>query len=386
VDRPTPEEYTPPISTWGYVWRILGVLAVAGVAWAPLGDAQEAHPELFALDVALGVVAFVAMFFRRRWPVPIAVFTGVLSAFSGLAAGPAVLAAISLATRRRYWQIALVGVVSILAGQTVVKVNPVDADEPMWLTLSVNVIFTAGVLGWGMYIGSRRELLWTLRHRAERAEAEQELRVAQARATERANIAREMHDVLAHRISQISMNAGALAFREDLSAEQMRANAAVIQSTAHEALTDLRGVLGVLRDVRTGESLDQPQPTYADLPELVSAAHASGLNIDYLDLVEADDPVPDVVGRTVYRIVQEGITTARKHAPGARLTIQVSGSPDDGVDILLRNPLGFGPTATPGSGLGLVGLSERAEIRGGLLETRRDGSTFVLHGWIPWTT
>ncbi len=94
--------------------------------------------------------------------------------------------------------------------------------------------------------------------------------------------------------------------------------------------------------------------------------------------------MPDVVGRTVYRIVQEGITNARKHAPGARLTIQVSGSPEDGVDILLRNPLGFGPTATPGSGLGLVGLSERAELRGGRLETRRDGSTFVLHGWIPW--
>ena len=69
-----------------------------------------------------------------------------------------------------------------------------------------------------MYIGSRRELIWTLRQRAERAEAEQELRVAQARATERARIAREMHDVLAHRISQISMHAGALAFREDLTA------------------------------------------------------------------------------------------------------------------------------------------------------------------------
>ena len=143
----------------------------------------------------------------------------------------------------------------------------------------------------------------------------------------------------------------------------------------------------MLRDVRTGEPLDQPQPTYADLPTLVSTAQESGLNIDYVDLVDAaHEPVPDVVGRTVYRIVQEGITNARKHAPGARLTIQVSGSPDDGVDILLRNPLGFGPTSTPGSGLGLVGLSERAELRGGLLETRRDGLMFVLHGWIPWTT
>jgi signal transduction histidine kinase len=316
--------------------------------------------------------------------VPIAVFTGVLSGFSGLAAGPAVLAAFSLATRRRLWQIALVALVSLLAGQTVARVQPVENDEPTWLTLSANVIFTAGVLGWGMYVGSRRELMWTLRHRAERAEAEQELRVAQARANERARIAREMHDVLAHRISQISMHAGAMAFRDDLTAEQMRGTAGVIQSAAHDALTDLRAVLGVLRDARTGEPLDQPQPTYADLPQLVTEARESGLTIEYVDHVRSDDGVPDVVGRTVYRIVQEGITNARKHAPGARLTIEVSGSPDAGVDILLRNPLGFGPTSTPGSGLGLIGLSERAELRGGRLETRRDGSTFVLHGWIPW--
>jgi signal transduction histidine kinase len=360
------------------------MVAVSLAAWLPIADAQGDHPELFALDVAVALVAYVAVFFRRRWPVPVAVFTGVLSAFSPMSSGPAVLAAVSVATGRRLWQIGLVGAVSMVAGQTVVRVQPGQGDDPEWLTITVNAIFTAGVLGWGMYIGSRRELLWTLRHRAERAEAEQELRVAQARANERADIAREMHDVLAHRISQISMNAGALAFREDLTAEQMRSNAAVIQSTAHEALTDLRGVLGVLRDVRTGEPLDQPQPTYADLPQLVSTAQASGLNIDFVDLVEAERPVPDVVGRTVYRIVQEGITNARKHAPGARLTIQVSGSPEDGVDVVLRNPLGFGPTATPGSGLGLVGLSERAELRGGRLETRRDGSTFVLHGWIPW--
>jgi signal transduction histidine kinase len=326
----------------------------------------------------------VLVFFRRRWPVPVAVATGALSAFSGIAAGPAVLAAVSVATRRRWTQIVVVALVSMTAGQTVVEVQPVQSDDPSWLTFTVNAVFTAGVLGWGMYIGSRRELIWTLRHRAERAESEQELRVAQARGTERARIAREMHDVLAHRISQISMHAGALSFRDDLSADEMRASAGVIQARAHEALTDLRGVLGVLRDAETGELLDRPQPTYADLPRLVSEARESGLNVDYDDLVQTDEPVPDVVGRTVYRIVQEGITNARKHAPGARLSIRVSGSPADGIDVWLRNPLGFGPSAAPGAGLGLVGLSERAELRGGLLEHGREGSTFVLHGWIPW--
>jgi signal transduction histidine kinase len=365
---------------------VIGMLVVVVIAWGPMLDEQLQHPRLLLLDAALGAIAFVLVFYRRRWPLPIAVATGALSAFSGIAAGPAVLAAVSLATRRQTWQIALVGLVNLLAGQTIVQVQPVNGEEPYWLTLSVNAGFTAAVLGWGMYIGSRRELIWTLKHRAERAESEQELRVAQARGNERARIAREMHDVLAHRISQISMHAGALVFRDDLSAEQMRASAAVIQEKAHEALTDLRGVLGVLRDTETGELLDAPQPTYADLPRLVADAREAGMHVDYQDLVEADGvPMPDVVGRTVYRIAQEGITNARKHAPGATLNIDVAGSPDEGVDVVLRNPLGFGTSRTPGAGLGLIGLTERAALRGGRLEHRRDGSTFVLRAWIPWT-
>ena len=221
-----------------------------------------------------------------------------------------------------------------------------------------------------------------LRHRAERAEAEQELRVAQARANERARIAREMHDVLAHRISQVSMHAGALAFRENLTPEEVRSSAAVIRDKAHEALTDLRGVLGVLRGA-DGEPALVPQPTYADLSELVAEARASGLNVEFVDRVSEPAAVPESAGRTLYRIVQEGLTNARKHAPGTLLTVELTGSPDDGLDVVMRNPLGFG-SATPGAGLGLVGLTERAELRGGRLEAQREGTTFVLHGWIPW--
>jgi signal transduction histidine kinase len=292
---------------------------------------------------------------------------------------------VSVATRRRLWQLAIVAVVNVVAGQSLATIQPVQGPDPFWLTLTLNVVFTAGMLGWGMYIGSRRELMWTLRARAERAEAEQELRVAQARGSERARIAREMHDVLAHRISQISLHAGALGFRDDLTADEMRASAAVIREKAHEALTDLRGVLGVLRDSDTGEPLDTPQPTYADLPRLVQDERASGVRVEYQDLLDHGGPsVPDAVGRTLYRIVQEGLTNVRKHAPGALLTIQVAGSPDEGIDILLRNPIGFGASRTPGAGLGLIGLAERADLRGGWLEHHRDGSTFVLHGWIPW--
>ena len=383
MDRPDPSEYQPLLRLGSHVWRVAAMLVISAVAWLPVWarEAQVSHAWWLA-DLAIGAAAYVLVFFRRRWPVAVAVATALAAGVSGFSAGPAVLAAVSVATRRRWREIALVGVVSFAAAQLFSALTSAD-DDPWWLLLLANAIATAAVLGWGMYIGSRRELIWTLRSRAERAEAEQELRVAQARGQEQARIAREMHDVLAHRISQISLHAGALAYRRDLTPEETRASAEVIRDKAHEALDDLRGVLGVLRDGTTGERMRAPQPTYADLPGLVGEARESGMRVEFEDLVH-DDAVPDAAGRTVYRIVQEGITNARKHAPGAMLTVRVSGGPDDGIDVLLRNPVGFGPSRTPGAGLGLIGLAERAELRGGHLEHGCDGAIFVVHGWIPW--
>src|SRR5262249_43002929 len=160
---------------------------------------------------------------------------------------------------------------------------PTPDNGPWWVELLVVVVITVAVLGWGAYIGSRRELIWSFKNRAERAEAEQELRTAQARANERARIAREMHDVLAHRISQVSIHAGALASRTALDAAQMRASATIIQDTAPQALADLRSVLGVLRAPETGRPLEPPQPTYADLVSLVDAVRAAGLEVTYAD-------------------------------------------------------------------------------------------------------
>ena len=385
VDRPAAETYQPPLTWWGQTWRLLLTLAISALVWIPYAEAQvEELPLLFYVDLAVGLAAYVLMFFRRRWPLGIALLTNVMGAVSGIAQGPSTLTSVSLATRRRLPHVVLVATVALASSTFFTESQPRLDDEPAWISFVAAVFAIAASMGWGMFIGSRRELLWTLRNRAERAEAEQELRVTQAQGTERARIAREMHDVLAHRISQVSLHAGALSFREDLSAEEMRSSAAVIQATAHEALTDLRAVLGVLRD-DSGELLDTPQPTYDDLPALLVEARSAGLNITFHDDLD-DHPVPEVMGRTVYRIVQECMTNARKHAPGALLTIEVTGSPDDGIDVLLRNPLGFGSSGTPGAGLGLVGLTERTQLRGGWLHHRRDAGAFVVQAWIPWAT
>ena len=115
--------------------------------------------------------------------------------------------------------------------------------------------------------------------------------------TSAARIAREMHDVLGHRISQISMQAGAMVFREDLSGDELREGAALIRDNANDALTDLRGVLGVLRDTETGRIIEPPQPTYDDVPRLVASARAAGMRIAFEDGLSPSGPgMPARVG------------------------------------------------------------------------------------------
>lgn len=307
----------------------------------------------------------------------------VLASFSAAAAGPSVLAAVSVATRRVYWQVAAVGLLSFASAFVYYEMVPTQSDEPVWITLILSGVVTAALLGWGMYIGSRRELFETFRQRAERAEAERDLREGKARADERARIAREMHDVLAHRISQISMHAGALGFRNDLDADALRSGITEVQVRANEALHDLRSVLGVLRDPATGATQQTPQPTFDDLPDLVADARVAGARVEVHDQL-APASVPVRLGRTLYRIVQEGITNAHKHAPHALLTVELRGDANRGVEVELRNPLRVGHPSPPGAGLGLVGLAERTLLAGGSFESGRDGSNFVVKAWLPW--
>ena len=290
-----------------------------------------------------------------------------------------------MATRRVWWQVISLGVLGVLTAQAFFAYQPRPEGDSWWVNLVFSLVFAFASMATGMYVGSRRELLWTLRDRAERAEAEAGLRLAQARGTERARIAREMHDVLAHRISLVAMHAGALAYRTDLTAEEVRRSAAVIQEKAHEALQDLRQVLGVLRDDGVGAGAHRPQPTLADVVGLVDEAATAGMQVDHLDTVARVSAVPDHVGRTAYRIVQEGLTNARKHAPGAHVQVRVTGSAAQGVTVRVSNPSRTGHvSSTPGAGLGLVGLAERLGLAGGRLDHRAEGGSFVLEGWLPW--
>ena len=340
------------------------------------------------VDVVLGLVMLGALWVRRRWPVAVGVVSIPVAALSSLGAFAAGFAVFSVAVHRR-WPVAVaIGACQLAVLPIYVRLHPDDEDVPLWVMLAIVACLTAAVVAWGMFVRARRQLVLSLRERARRAESEQQLRVEQARQAERARIAREMHDVLAHRISLVSLHAGALEFRSDASEEEVTRAAGVIRASAHQALDDLREVIGVLRDHSAADAPEPPQPTLAELPALLEESRAAGMKVDAEVAVESVDAVPASVGRSALRIVQEGLTNARKHAPGARVVVLVRGAAGDGLTVEVRNPALAATPATPeipGAGTGLVGLTERATLAGGRLEhgVTPDGE-FRLLAWLPW--
>ncbi|WP_246119692.1 sensor histidine kinase [Aeromicrobium flavum] len=378
----------PPISRWGYTWRIGLVMLISAIAWSPLVEYQwEQARWWFWLDLLLGAASFVAVFWRRRFPVAVALSTNLVAGFFLSAGGPATLALFSLSTRRRWREILPVSAASALSGGGFILFGDPSGQgrELILVDLALLTTIIAITVGWGMFVGSRRELLATLRDRAETAESEQAARVAQARIAERARIAREMHDVLAHRISIVTMHAGALSYRDDLSADEVKATAATIEQSSRLALVELREVLGVLREDAGDAEPEPPQPTAAAIPDLLGHFRGTGMNL-VAELLVDPSAVPGGIGRTAYRVVQEGLTNAAKHAPYARVHLAVSGGPEDGLVIEVSNPLpaGQAPSSLPPSGLGLVGLAERAELAGGRLHHATLSDHHVLRVWLPW--
>jgi signal transduction histidine kinase len=339
---------------------------------------QRYSAALVATEVVVGVLGCLGLWVRRRWPVGFAVVMGVFSVFSVAGAGLALIALFTVAVHRRFAVVAPIVAGHSLAAFVSSWVGP-DQGPMHWSQVVLGVVFVTAMLAWGMYVRARRQ---SVRDEARRVESEKELLVAQVRQHERDRIAREMHDVLAHRVSLVSLHAGALELRLR-DPEDARA-AGVIRDCAHQALEDLRDVLGVLRADPGDDAPKRPQPTLADLPALVDESRRAGMRVRYEEEVGDLDAVPAVIGRSVYRVAQEGLTNARKHAYGSTVSVTVRGAEGDGLTVEIRNPAGAG-ARIPGAGTGLIGLAERAGLAGGRLEHgRTESGDFRLWMWLPW--
>lgn len=336
------------------------------------------------IDLLLGIISIVLMRWRRRRPLAIGLIVSAVGGVASAASGAAVVAAVSLATRRKWREIVPLAVVNVIASIAYFEIQPGQAEAPVSLLFAA--VFVTAVIATGMYVGARRDLLATLRGRADRAEREQGLRVRQAQVTERARIAREMHDALAHRLSLVALQAGALEYCRKLSDAEIAEAAAITRQSAHRALDDLHEILGVLRKLETGTSPERPQPTLIDLPALVQEAVGAGTKVRLHNHLDSLSSTPDAIGRGAYRMIQESLTNARKHAPDTAVDVTLSGRPGGQLALEVRNPLRVGArtSSTPGAGLGLLGLTERAELMGGRLEHARSDGDFVVRAWLPW--
>src|SRR3954465_11520573 len=352
-------------------------LIAFAISAATLATTWEMHPPwLRVVAIVVGIATLVSLHWRRTHPAAVGIGVGAVALVILPASGANLAATFNAAIRARGRDLVIIAGLLIAWAFASPLLSPSAGNY--WANAGACVLVTGVVLGWGLFVRARRELVRSLRAQGDRAAEE-------ARAAERRRIAREMHDVLAHRLSLLSVHAGALEFHTDAPAEEVAEAAGVIRESAKTALVELRGVIGVLRE-DGGESLTEPpQPTIADLPALVEESRAAGMRITAR--IELGEAAPTAAaGRTAYRIAQEGLTNARKHAPRAAVTLTVE-APDGDLRVEIRSlaPVAVASASPlPGAGTGLIGLAERVTLAGGELESGVDpAGAFVLRARLP---
>jgi signal transduction histidine kinase len=371
---------------WIVDLALFAYAVLAAGATATNSRLQVGHTMLL-VDVALAVPACLAIWVRRRYPAGVGWLAVGLSAASSSAVHACVVAVFSAAIHARPRQAVAIAAAAIAA---------TAADCAIYTGSHGHAAFNGGFFAaWsattvaalclGSFVRVRRELV-------DRLQRDQHLQIHEAQLAERARIAREMHDVLAHRISLLSVHAGALDFNRDASPEEVARGLGVIRSSARAAQEELRDVIGVLRSDSTG-GLVPPQPTIEDLGQLIEESRAAGMDVT----LAAPLPEPrlsTLAGRTVYRVVQEALTNARKHAPTQPVSISVLGEPGATLEVeVVNRPAADRPDKRidgrrpdhVNSGAGLIGLAERLSLAGGTVEHQRlAGGGFRLIARIPW--
>ncbi|MGI5349801.1 sensor histidine kinase [Streptomyces sp. CA-250714] len=370
--------------------QILGLaLPVAlGLNDAFLVNGADLGPEL-----GVSVAAALALLVRRRLPVAVLVVT-LLGMYVGYIWFAPMIALYTVTSRRSSNALAVAGAVALALAQYVPY--PLDgftpsADRHDLLDMVDACVQGAAPAVSGRWTRTRRQLHERVQELTASRHREAELLAERAVTRERAQLAREMHDVVAHQVSLISVQAGALQMTcRDATCRDL---ALTVRELAVKTLAELRHMVGTLRSGSgTGTGLT-PQPRVADLPALV---RESGLDVA-LDLPAAlrsgSAPLPEAVERAAYRTVQEALTNVRKHAPGAHVRVTVrmreAGTADERLAVEVRNGPAAAPPepqAYPESGHGLLGLRERALLLGGTCCAEQDGDGgFLLRAAFPTT-
>lgn len=350
------------------------------------------------LGALVGVLVGGVLLLRRRWPVAVVLVgiamtpaqTGFLLSLVGLYT----LAASEVPRRITAALAGMNGFGTMLVAVIQFQDNLDNSDDGsalrMPVTLFVSILMALGLTGppvlLGLYVRARRRLVESLRERADGLERELELlaekaaeRAERARAEERTRIARDMHDVVAHRVSLMVVHAAALKAVALKDPHKASASAELLGDMGRQALTELRQMLGVLRTSEAASPAAAPAavpdrplsreeeegPTLARLAALVEESQAAGMGVE-LTVEGARRPCGARIEATVYRVVQEALTNVRKHAVGASAVVRLAYREAEVAVLITNGPSdGTSQTALPSGGHGLTGMRERVTSHGG---------------------
>jgi len=355
------------------IW--LSALAVAGFQVVGTIGATQNQPDRRPLDavaVVLLLAGPAALAVRDRWPVVavgVSMAAVAVSFGLGYAFGPifvSVIVAVVYASlrghRHRTWAVAAAGYGALVVA---LALDPRRTGS-MWLKLSLVAGWLIVVLTVAEVVRSRRD---TMRERV-RAEEEERQRLV---GEQRLGLAQELHDVLAHHISLINVQAGVALHLIDDQPERARPALAEIKSASREALRELRGALDVLR--RGAEAPRAPAPRLAELDRLVAAVAASGLAVTLDDGDRPSSELPAAIELAAYRIVQEALTNVSRHAAATSASVSLRYGDELTVEVV-----DDGVGGAPAAGNGITGMRERAEALGGVLDAgpAPDGGFRVL--------
>jgi signal transduction histidine kinase len=326
------------------------------------------------LSASAGTLALVA---RRRFPALVALAVVAAEAF-GFASLLGMVVALYTVAALGTSRAVLAGItgLAVVAGLKPWHWQDIPNAAALYLVVgfaAVSLLVAVALpVVLGLYTSARRGLLASLRERAARLEREQSLLARQVRTEERTRIAREMHDVVAHRVSLMVVHAGALEMKPDRDAGTVAEAASKIGEIGRQALGELRQAVGVLKIDDDAAPL-APQPTLDDLRELVEQSRGAGVPVDFR--VEGRRRLANAAERTAYRVVQEGLTNVHKHAFGARTEISLRFLPDQ-LEVSVRNdaPRRSAGIDLPSGGHGLAGLRERLSLVGGEFESGPSGA------------
>ncbi|MGO1850516.1 MAG: sensor histidine kinase [Microbacterium sp.] len=356
------------------------------VVWLvdPQPEPLYAGPVYFTLSYGLGAASVLALWWRRRYATALACLLILGSVFLTVLSGPSLVALFAVAGYRPFGRTLWVTALALVTAPAQILLGAPLADADFWRGVIPLSLVCLVAVGWGMALRTRRELVESLRERARQLVRERGLVADQARRSEREDIARDMHDSLAHRLSLISMSAGALDYRRGEIPEDLADLAMTLQDHSGRALDELRSVVGTLR---AQENFDVPpsrELLVSDIQSLVRQGRDVGQSIDAE--IDVAPGMSDRLARIVFRTTQELLTNARKHSPRSTVLLTIAGDAGAGVRVRSSNAVETGTDAPGDEGSGLLGMSERVKIHGGrLVAGRTTRQRFEVEVWLPWS-